>query len=154
MSEHIFSKNIKKRLIIVYYVLAVFVFMTGMAIYTFFRNIDNMIMFRFFSKPSLLSMLNNPIKTDTIWSYMFVYNLPYGLWCFSGLLIIRALWLTNTKWRIIYGTIFIAIVMFYVILKLPKLIPGTFDVLDLLCMGFFAFVESLIFNMFIRRKIL
>jgi len=41
--------------------------------------------------------------------------------------------------------------MTYVILKLPGITHGTFDVLDLVIMGFFAFMESLIFNVFIRR---
>jgi hypothetical protein len=41
--------------------------------------------------------------------------------------------------------------MSYVLLKIPGIIPGTFDVLDLIFMGFFAFLESIIFNMFIRR---
>jgi hypothetical protein len=69
----------------------------------------------------------------------------------SGLLLLRGIWLHNIKWRAIYGGIFIAIVMFYVILKLPGIIPGTFDIIDLVIMGFFAFLESMIFKMFIRR---
>jgi hypothetical protein len=77
--------------------------------------------------------------------------MPYGLWCLSGLLLLRGIWLHDVKWRAIYGGIFIAIVMSYVFLKLPKITPGTFDILDLVFMGFFAFIESLIFNMFIRR---
>jgi len=137
------------------YCIAAFIaFMGGVCIYTFFRNIDNMVIFRFLPKPSFLNSLYSPIKTDSILTNMFIYNLPYGLWCLSGLLFVRAVWLLNAKWRSIYSGIFIAIVMFYVILKLPGIIPGTFDILDLLFMGFFAFLESIIFNMFIRRKIL
>jgi hypothetical protein len=110
-----------------------------------------MALFHFFPKPLFLTPLYNPIKTESIWSNMFIYNLPYGLWCLSGLLLVRSVWLHNAKWRSIYSGIFIAIVMSYVILKLPGITPGTFDVLDLVFMGLFAFIESLIFNMFIRR---
>jgi hypothetical protein len=85
---------------------------------------------------------------------MFIYNLPYGLWCLSGLLLVRAFWLKNTKWGLIYSGIFIAVVMSYVVLKLPEIIPGTFDVLDILFMGFFAFLESIIFYKFMRRYLL
>ena len=134
-----------------YFFASVTAFLAGAAIYAFFRNTNNMIMFQFFSKPLFLNSLYISIKTNTVWSYMFIFNLPYGLWCFSGLLFIRAIWINNIKWRQIYGGIFIAIVMSYVILKLLKITPGTFDVLDLLFMGFFAFLESIIFNMFIRR---
>lgn len=127
------------------------VFLGGVAIYAFFRNTNNMGIFHFFPKPLFLTSLYNPIKTESIWSNMFIYNLPYGLWCLSGLLLVRGVWLHNAKWRAIYSAIFIAMVMTYVILKLPGITPGTFDILDLVFMGFFAFIESLIFNMFIRR---
>jgi len=134
-----------------YYIASPVVFIGGTAIYAFFRNINNMILFRFLPKPSFLGSLYIPIKTDSILFYMFIYNLTYGLWCLSGLLLVRAIWLHNTKWRVIYGGIFITVVMSYVLLKIPGIIPGTFDVLDLIFMGFFAFLESIIFNMFIRR---
>jgi len=139
---------------LVYCIAAFIVFMGGAYIYAFFRNISNMVMFRFFPEPSFLATLYTPLQTDSIWSCMFVYNLPYGLWCFSGLLLVRGIWLHNEKWRVIYGGIFIAVVMLYVILKIPGIIPGTFDVLDLIFMGFFAFLESIIFNIFIRRNLL
>ena len=127
------------------------VFLVGVSIYVFFRNIDNMLIFNFFPKPLFLSSLYISINNDLIWSNMFIYNLPYGLWCLSGLLLVRAIWLHNSKWRKIYSGIFITTVMLYVVLKLPGIIPGTFDIFDLFFMGFFAFLESLIFKMFIRR---
>jgi len=136
-----------------YCVAAFTAFMGGVCIYAFFRNIDNMVMFKFFPKPSFLTSLYNPIKLDSIWTNMLVYNLPYGLWCLSGLLLVRAVWLHDAKWRTVYSSFFIAVAMSYVLLKLPGIIPGTFDVLDLIFMGFFAFLESIIFNLFIRRKL-
>jgi hypothetical protein len=136
------------------YLIAVFLTLIGgMSIYAFFRNINNMILFQFIPKPSVLVSLYIPIKSDSIWSNMLIYNLPYGLWCLSGLLLVRAIWLKNAKWQAIYKGIFIAIVTSYVILKLPGVIHGTFDVLDLLFIGFFAFLESIFFILFIRRKI-
>jgi hypothetical protein len=136
------------------YLIAVFLTLFGgMSIYAFFRNINNMILFQFIPKPSVLVSLYIPIKSDSIWSNMLIYNLPYGLWCLSGLLLVRAVWLKNAKWQKIYKSIFIVIVMSYVILKLPGVIHGTFDVLDLLFIGFFAFLESIFFILFIRRKI-
>jgi hypothetical protein len=134
-----------------YCALSIAAFLGGAAIYAFLRNINNMALFHFIPKPLFLASLYNPIKTESIWSNMFIYNLPYGLWCLSGLLLVRGVWLHNAKWRAIYRGIFIAIVMSYVILKLSGITPGTFDVLDLVFMGFFAFIESLIFSMFIRR---
>ena len=147
------SKNNERRLKLAYGIAAFMAFWGGVLIYAFFRNINNMVMFRFFLKPAFLSTLYTPLQTDSIWNYMFIYNLPYGLWCLSGLLLVRAIWLKNAKWRSIYSGIFIAVVMSYVILKLPGITPGTFDMLDFVFMGFFAFMESIIFNMFIRRYV-
>jgi hypothetical protein len=151
MNKRLCGKNNSKRFKIPYCVSSAAVFLCGAAIYAFFRNINNIALFRFFPKPLFLFSLYKPIKTESIWSNMFIYNLPYGLWCLSGLLLLRGVWLHNEKWRSIYSGIFIAIVMSYVILKLPGITPGTFDMLDLVFMGFFAFMESIIFNVFIRR---
>ena len=147
------QENYIRRLKLIYFIAVFVAFLGGMSIYAFFRNIDNMILFQFIRKPSFLVSLYIPIKSNSIWSNMFKFNLPYGLWCLSGLLLVRAVWLNNTKWQVIYKGIFIAIVMSYVILKLPGVIHGTFDVLDLIFIGFFAFLESLFFILFIRRKI-
>jgi len=136
-----------------YYIAASSVLFCGMAIYAFFRDTNNMFLFRYVPKLSILNASSFLLKTDSIWKYFFVFNLPYGLWCLSGLLFIRAIWLCDKMWGKIYDIVFIAIVMSYVFLKLPGLIPGTFDLLDLVFMGSFAFMESLIFHIFIRRKI-
>jgi len=147
------EKNIR-HLKIAYLIAAFLAFLTGAAIYAFYRNINNMALFDFIPKPKILVSLYNPIKTETIWSNMFIYNLPYGLWCLSGLFFVRSVWLQNEKWRAIYSYIYIAIVMSYVLLKIPRITTGTFDVLDLIFMVTFAFIESLIFKMFINRRIL
>jgi hypothetical protein len=69
-------------------------------------------------------------------------------------LVIRAIWLTNIKWRAIYGGIFIAIISILEISQLSENRYGTFDVLDLASYGIFAFIESITYNKFIKRKIL
>ena len=151
INKQICGKSNNKLLRIIYCVSSVVAFLCGVAIYAFFRNINNMILFNFFPKPLFLDSLYNPIKIESIWSNILIYNLPYGLWCLSGLLLVRGIWLCNEKWRPIYSGIFITIVISYVVLKLPGIISGTFDILDLIFMVFFAFIESLIYNLFIRR---
>jgi len=98
-------------------------------------------------------MLYVPAKTDSIWSNLLLYNLPDALWCLSGLLLIRAIWLINTRWRAIYVGIFIVIALLFEILQLFGIIHGTFDVLDLAFICFFAFLESVIFYLLIKRRI-
>jgi len=136
-----------------YYFVASLALLCGMALYFFFRDTTNMFLFRYFPKLSFMNTSFFTIKADSIWSYMLIYNLPYAFWCLSGLLFIRGIWLSDTKRGNIYSITFFVIVMSYVVLKLPGIIPGTFDLLDLVFMGSFAFMESLFFHMFIRRKI-
>ena len=143
-----------RRLKQAYYITAIAALFSGMAIYIFFRDTKNMLLFHYLPRWSFLNTLHSPIESNSIWTDMFIFNFPYGLWCLSGLLLIRAIWLTEKNWRNIYRIVYIAIVMTYVLLKLPGITPGTFDVLDLVFMGLFAFVESIIFNIFVRRRII
>jgi hypothetical protein len=136
------------------YLIAAFVFLlTGIGIYAFLSDTDNILLFRFFPKISFLSTPYMPLKQDSIWTYILVYNLSDGLWCLSAILLIRAIWLANTFWNVIYDCIFIVIAMVFEIAQLAGIIPGAFDALDLLFMSLFAFMESIIFYLFIRRRI-
>jgi len=153
MNKQKLRKNYMKQLKFTYFIAAFAVLLSGVTIYTFFRNINNMFLFQFIQKPFFLDLLHKTVKTESLWLNMFIYNLPYGLWCLSGLLLIRSIWLSNEKWRAIYSGLFITIIMSYVILKLPGIIPGTFDVLDIFFMSLFAFVESITFYFFIKRRI-
>jgi hypothetical protein len=146
--------NIKtvKQYKLIYSLTALVAFMCGAFIYLFFRNL-NMVLFQFISKPPFLASFHVPVKAHTIWLSLFLFNLPDGLWFLSGLLVIRSIWLLNTKWRTIYCAVFCLIALLFEFGQLLKFIPGTFDPLDLLSMAFFAFVEGIIFTTFIRRKI-
>ena len=127
--------------------------LSGIAVYVFFRNFD-MILFRFIPKPVFLGTLFIPVKNDSITSSLLLFNLPDGLWFLSGALFIRALWLTNAKWRILYFGIFAAVALALEIGQNFSFAPGTFDALDILFMGLFAFLESIVFNLFIKRRII
>jgi hypothetical protein len=134
MNKLLRGESNTRRLRRAYYIAAIAVLFSGMAIYILFRNTKNMLLFRYLPRWSFMNTLYFPINSDSIWSDMFIFNLPYGLWCLSGLFFVRAVWLTKKKWGNIYGIVYIAIVMSYVLLKLPGIIPGTFDVLDLVFM--------------------
>jgi len=142
-----------KRIRILFCLSAFFVFLGGLAIYVFFRNL-NIAIFQFIPKPLFLDTLHVSLKTDNILVSMFLYNLPDGLWFLSGILVIRAIWLTNQKWRLIYFCVFSFIALTMEIIQIFKSIPGTFDLLDIAFMAFFAFVESIIFYKFVKGRIL
>jgi len=125
---------------------------SGIAVYAFFRN-PEMILFRFIPKPVLLNTLFIPVKAHSIAGSVLLFNLPDGLWFLSGALFIRALWLINAKWRTLYFGIFAAAALALEIGQCSSFVPGTFDLLDILFMGIFAFIESNIFNTFIKRRV-
>jgi len=138
---------------LVYCLVALAAFLGGVAIYAVFRDIDNMVLFRYFPKPSFLEAPRIPLGTGTVWGYLFVFNLPHGLWALSGLLVIRAIWPTDTKWRAIYGGIFIAAASSLELGQISERVPGTFDALDLASYGVSALLESMAYNTFIRRRV-
>ncbi|MCL2722461.1 MAG: hypothetical protein FWD47_14115, partial [Treponema sp.] len=114
------------------YCFAAFTFFTcGVLIYVLFRNTDNLIIFKYILRPSFMDSLPIPVRTDTLLSYLLIFNLPHGLWCLSGLLVIRAIFLTDIKWRAIYAGIFLVIISALEISQLNENRNGTFDVLDL-----------------------
>lgn len=143
-----------KKLRLVYCLAALAAFLAGIAIYALFRNIDNMVLFRYFRQPSFLAAPRIAIGTDTILGYLFVFNLPHGLWALSGLLVIRAVWLTDTRWRAVYAGMFVAAASTIELMQLGETMPGTFDVLDLASYGIAAFLESVVYSKFTKRRFL
>ncbi|MCL2193739.1 MAG: hypothetical protein FWB78_10125 [Treponema sp.] len=149
-NAHVTTRNIK----LLYSFAALVAFVGGLAIYALFRNTDNMVLFRYFPRPLFLDTLHIPIGTDTPWGYLFAFNLPHGLWCLSALLVIRAVWLTNVKWRAVYAGVFLVAASLAEIVQLSANVPGTFDLGDLASYGIAAFVESLAYNKITKRRVL
>jgi hypothetical protein len=141
------------RLKLKYYIAAFVSLFIGIGIYAFFSDTSNFLLFRFFPKISFLCTPYMPLKQDSIWAYMLLYNLSDGLWCLSALLLIRAIWLADALWNVIYSCIFIVIALAFEIAQLAGVIHGTFDALDLIFISLFAFMESIIFYLCIRRRI-
>jgi hypothetical protein len=142
-----------KKIRLIYCLAALCAFSGGVAMYALFRDCNALVLFRFLPKPSFLGAPRIAVNTDSIWAYLFVFNLPHGLWCLSGLSVIRAVWLTNAKWAAVYGGIFLVIISSLELSQLLENRLGTFDPLDLASYGFCAFVESIIYFTFIRRRI-
>ena len=133
--------------------IAVITLACGIGIYAFFRNTDNMILFRFFSKPGFLNGL--PFHTDTgnFAVSVFVFHGPNMLWLLSGLFFIRSVWIANKKWMQIYLIIFFLFAITNEVAQMSPGIPGTFDVLDVFFLCLIAFMESVIFHFFVNRRI-
>ena len=124
----------------------------GMCIYYFFRDLNNMILFKFISKPEFAKTVFIQLKPSSF-SYILKYNFPYMFWFVSGILLIRFIWFFNAKEQKIYILCFYGICFLYVFFKMSDNFPGTFDWLDILFMSIGAFVESLLYKFFLKRRI-
>jgi hypothetical protein len=133
---------------------AIFCLLGGTAIYIFFRNVDNLVLFHFFSKPGFLYGLPVSVHTGNVFVSVFVFQGPSILWLLSGLFIIRSIWLANKKWMQIYVISFAIITVVNELCQLLPYIPGVFDIRDLFALCITAFLESVTFNYLIgnRRK--
>ena len=122
----------------------------GMVIYLLFRDLNNMVLFSLMPKPEFLKTVLVPLQ-PSIFADILRYHLPDVLWFVSAILLLRFIWFYKFKEQRAYIWCFYGIGLVLEISQLSEKVPGTFDILDLIFMGFFAFLESIIFNMFIRR---
>jgi len=125
----------------------------GMCIYLFFRDLNNMILFKFIPKPEFANNILIQLK-PSIFSYVLKFNFPYMLWFLSGILFMRFIWFYNHKAQKIYVICLYCIGSIYVLCKLSQQFPGTFDWLDLLFMGIGAFIEGLLYKKIFSRRCL
>jgi hypothetical protein len=133
--------------------MSLFFLLSGILLYAAFRNTD-LLIYTWIGKPGFITLFTIPDVIKTTISPLFIYNLPDSLWLLSGALLIRSLWVTEKKWCTVYLAVFYLLALVLEMLQLFNKIPGTFDVLDLFFMGIAAFAESIMFYLFIKRRII
>ena len=62
-----------------------------------------------------------------------VYSLPDGLWLFSYIILMGAIWAFDMRKSLLCSAPLIVIAIGSEVLQLPHIVRGTFDVIDLLC---------------------
>jgi len=132
---------------------ALFTLLCGVAIYGFFRETSNFVLFWFFPKPCFLNVLPLHIDNRNIVMSFFFFHGPDVLWLLSGIFFIRSVWLADKKWMQIYIVGFSLIAIANELSQMSAGMPGTFDLFDLLSLCITAFVESALYRLFIHRRI-
>ena len=135
-----------------YGLLSIFSLLIGMFIYLLFRDMSNMIIFLWIPRPTFAGTIFIQLR-PSLFSYILIYNLPDMLWFLSGILLLRFIWFYREKTQKVYIFCFYGIGAIFEISQLSEKVPGTFDVLDLFFMGMGAFVEALLHNIFVKRKL-
>ena len=78
-----------------------------------------------------------------------IFSLPNGLWILSFLIIIGLIWEKYHIFFIIYSSFFAGISILFEFLQKVELIPGTFDIADILVLLIFYILGFLIYEFFI-----
>ena len=109
-----------------------------------------MVLFEWIPKPPFLERLFIP---PSGFSPVLLYNVPDALWFLSGLLFLRCLWFHDSRRQRVYIACFCGIALVLELSQASEAVPGTYDVLDLLFMAITAFIEGLLYNVFITRRL-
>lgn len=126
----------------------------GGLIYLGFRD-TTLIMFHWFFNLGLEDFIYRYrlylSEIDFDWPIWLIFSLPNVLWLISGILLFDAIWSNSGfKQPLIWVAIFCSIAIFAEIFQYFGIIPGTFDLLDLLPM---VLIFLLYFFILLRRKI-
>ena len=78
-----------------------------------------------------------------------IFSFPNGLWILSFLIIIGLIWEKYHIFFIIYSSFFTGISILFEFLQKVELIPGTFDIADILVLLIFHILGFLIYEFFI-----
>ena len=137
----------------VYGLLSLSTLTIGMVIYLLFRDLNNMVLFSWVPKPEILETTLIPLHSSIV-TDIFRFNLPDMLWFVSAILFFRFIWFYKSNVQKAYILCFYGIGVLFETSQLSKKVPGTFDWLDLLFFGIGAFVEGLLYKIFILRRCL
>jgi hypothetical protein len=122
----------------------------GGIIYVFFRS-DSLIMFKWL-RILFLSEYIQQIREETMMFHQIlpqwlIYSLPDGLWVCSYTCIISCIWFgCNDPQKIIWVLIIPALAIVSEVGQLARIIPGTFDSMDLFFYLFGWFIPFTIIN--------
>lgn len=120
----------------------------GGMIYLGWRS-RNIVLFQLLEKWKIFDFLNsirNSVINYSLYDWV-KYSLPDGLWLFSYMFIINAIWHDhkNVSYYVFIWSLPVIAIMFE-LLQYMAIVPGTFDIIDLSCY-ILAIVIFLILNM-------
>jgi len=135
-----------------YFIFSIISLISGTVVYPLFRG-PNLLVWSLFPKPEFWDEFRIPLKDKGFLLSLFVDSGPDCLWFLSGVLALRGVWLFEQKTMAIYTAFFYIVAASYNAGQYFGIIPGTFDIFDLLTMSGVALIEGIIFNLLIKRRI-
>ena len=107
----------------------------GGSIYLLFRP-KTLLMFKWVESLGLceyIDRLRDMVRNITL-NHITLYSLPDGLWLASYIIVVNSIVSKNNKHNLLFWSFllpFIAVI--FELLQIPGIIPGVFDVFDLIC---------------------
>jgi hypothetical protein len=126
--------------------------LAGILLYAFFRE-RGLLLFSVTGTPPFWENLPRRSLPDRPWWNFLCYNVPGGLWLLSGMVWIRALWLEPGTQGGVYVFLFCSLALLLEALQGLRVIPGTFDPVDMLTLAVTACGESIWYTRVIYRRI-
>ena len=127
----------------------------GTVNYLFYRN-PNVVLFQWIDSLELLPfamLVRQMIDRFISPPDWFIFNLPAALWTYSFTSVLFLIWGSETKSRAFFPFLIpIVLALFSEILQLLIIIPGTFDIIDVIFYGLGSIIAVLQFNKSNRKR--
>ena len=123
----------------------------GVGIYFLFRDLGGLLFFTWVPSLEFVGSVHVRLPPSAL-ANTLTHNTAGMFWIVSGILFFRFLWFHRPRAQGIYIACFCLIAAGLETAQLSARVSGTFDPLDLVFMGAGAFVESLVYNVIVRRK--
>lgn len=116
-------------------ILSLFLLGVGGSIYLLFRP-KTLLMFKWVESLGLneyIDRLRDMVSGITL-NHITLYSLPDGLWLASYIIVVNTIVSKDNKVNLLFWSFLLpAIAVTFEILQIPGVIPGVFDVFDLIC---------------------
>lgn len=103
----------------------------GGCLYLLYRS-ETLLIFKWIKVMGIYDFIS-VLRPDNGINSWFVYSLPDGLWLFSYIMIISAIWCFDIRKSLLYSVPLVIIAIGSEILQIPHIVSGTFDFIDLWC---------------------
>ena len=134
-----------------YCILAVLALAGGAVIYPLFRGADLWV-WQFIPRPHWWEMLRIPFDSTNAVVSALVYSGPDALWLLSGIFLLRALFFHERRIQSLYINIFVCIAIGIEAGQYFGIVPGTYDLIDLLFMSGVALAEGIIYTFIVTKR--
>ncbi len=124
-----------KKLFIYEFILSFLLLGIGGSIYLLFRP-KTLLMFKWVESLGLsehIDQLRDMVSHITL-NHITLYSLPDGLWLASYIIVVNTIVSKNNKHNLLFWSLLLPLIaIVFELLQIPGIIPGVFDVFDLVC---------------------